>query len=421
MTQTSQEQPPTYRWVILIAACIIGFMLVGARETLGNFLKPMTGELHWDWETISLIAAINLWLSGLLQPFTGHIMDRFGAKWLFASSVTLYGLGVLLVGFTHTAWYMVCVYGVVVGSATAGSSISLSNALVAQWFPAQRRAFAISVNNACVALGRLALLTLSFYAFTLYGWRWTHIYLGAGILLVTIPAALVFPGHRSTANHRAQVARQRTTARGPLEVARWSDSLRTLPLWQIMGGYFVCGMTVGLSMHFIAFATDHGYQHADAVVAQGTMAVAIFCGSLLAGLVADRIGRKNVLGVAYALRAVAFGTLLLWHHWMALYVFAVVGGLSWLATPPSVIALTGEIYGMRTLGTLGGVSLLAHQMGGGLSVWLAGKLYDLTGGYDGSFTLATLALVGASLVSFSIAERRYSMRYMTPAPSVAGD
>ena len=29
---------------------------------------------------------------------------------------------------------------------------------------------------------------------------------------------------------------------------------------------------------------------------------------------------------------------------------------------------------------------------------------------------AALALAGASLVSFSIAERRYSMRYMTPAP-----
>ena len=144
-----------------------------------------------------------------------------------------------------------------------------------------------------------------------------HIYLGTGILLVTIPAALVFPGHRSTAAHRAQAARQRTTAQGPLEVVRWSEALRTLPLWQIMGGYFVCGMTVGLSMHFIAFATDHGYQHAEAVVAQGSMAVAIFCGSLLAGLVADRIGRKNVLGGAYALRAVAFGTLLLWHHWMA--------------------------------------------------------------------------------------------------------
>ena len=53
-------------------------------------------------------------------------------------------------------------------------------------------------------------------------------------------------------------------------------------------------------------------------------------------------------------------SLFLWHHELALYVFAVLGGLSWLATPPSVIALTGEIYGMRALGTLGGISLLAQ-------------------------------------------------------------
>lgn len=175
-------------------------------------------------------------------------------------------------------------------------------------------------------------------------------------------------------------------------------------------------MTVSLSMHFIAFATDHGYAHSDAVAAQSTMALVTFFGSLLAGMVSDRIGRKNVLGLAYALRAVAFATLLLWHHWLALYVFAVVGGLSWLATPPSVTALTGEIYGMRTLGTLGGISLFAHQIGGGLSVWLAGKLFDFTGSYDLSFTMAAIALVGASLVSFGIAERRYSIRY---APSAA--
>ena len=106
---------------------------------------------------------------------------------------------------------------------------------------------------------------------------------------------------------------------------------------------------------------------------------------------------------------------------MALYVFAVVGGLVWLATPPSVTSLTGEIYGMRTLGTLSGVSVVGHQIGGGLSVWLAGKFYDLTGNYDISFTLAVIALVGASLVSFGIAERRYYIRYMTPAPSVTGD
>ena len=56
------------------------------------------------------------------------------------------------------------------------------------------------------------------------------------------------------------------------------------------------------------------------------------CGALLSGVISDRLGRKNVLAWAYLIRAGTFA-LLLWHHEMALYVFAVVGGLVWLATP----------------------------------------------------------------------------------------
>jgi len=55
------------------------------------------------------------------------------------------------------------------------------------------------------------------------------------------------------------------------------------------------------------------------------------------------------------------------------------------------------------------------------NVWVAGVLHDLTGNYDISFTLAAVALVGAALVSFSIAERRYSVRYIAAPSSAAGD
>lgn len=410
-----------YRWVILVAACVIGFMTVGMRETLGNFLKTIITDLNWNYETISIIVAINLWLSGLLQPFTGHVMDRFGPKWLFVISVTLYGLGVGLMGFTQSVGYLTLVYGILLGSATAGASISLSNAVVAQWFPPHRRAFAISINNAAVALGRLGLVTVSYALLTLYSWRTSHMYLGALILIFTIPAALLLPQRRLASGKTPGAARPQPAIRGPLEVGQWHESLRSAPLWQLMGGYFVCGMTVNLSLFLIPFATDRGFLQADAVKAMSLMSVFSFLGSLLSGVVSDRIGRKNVLAVAYAVRALAFGVLLMWHSPLALFVFAALGGMSWLATPPSVMALTGEIYGMRTIGTLGGVSLLAHQIGGGASVWLAGRLRDLTGSYDISFTLAILALVGAALVSFIIAERRYSVRYVAQAAAPVGD
>jgi MFS family permease len=339
-------------------------------------------------------------------------MDRFGARGLFTVSVALYGLGVCLISLTHSVWYLVAVYGVLVGSATAGASVGLTNTLVAQWFPAQRRALAISLNNSAVALGRFMLIFVSLWLLQTYGWRLSHLYLGVAILLVAIPMALLIPRRRAATGGPTPAALQQPTARAPLEVNRWSESLHSAPLWQIMGGYFVCGMTVNLSIHFIPFATDRNFTQEAAAAAMSCMSIAMVIGSVLSGLVSDRVGRKNILALAYALRAVAFAVLLWWHHWLALYVFAIIGGMSWLATPPSVTALTGEIYGMRTLGTLGGISLLAHQIGGGASVWLAGALYDLTGSYDISFILAIVGLIGAALVSFAIAERRYSVRYV---------
>jgi MFS family permease len=242
------------------------------------------------------------------------------------------------------------------------------------------------------------------------------------MLAVAVPLAFTVPRRRLEVTGAPDAAARQPAASGPLETTSWAKALCSAPLWQLNGSYFVCGMTVAIfSVHLIPFATDRGFSPQAAAKAFGLMAIISVVGSLLSGALSDRVGRKNVLALAYLTRGVAFTLLLLWRHELALYVFAVLGGLSWLATPPSVIALTGEIYGLRALGTLGGISLLAHQIGGGASVWLAGAMHDLTGSYDLSFILAAVALVGASLISFSIAERRYSVRYMMPATSAAGD
>ncbi len=422
MTPTQHTQQPTYRWVILVAACVMGFITIGTRSTVSSFLKTIIADLGTNRETISFVVATNIWLSGFLQPFAGRFMDRCGARGLFTVSIALYGLCIGLIGLTHSVWYLFVVYGVLVGAASAGASMSLANALVAQWFR-DWRAFAMGINNAGGAVGTLFLVgTMSPWLLSTFGWRLSHVYLGAAVLLLAVPMAMLIPRRRAAAGSGPTPAGLQATVPGPLETQRWAAALRSAPLWQINGGYFVCGMTVSLfTIHFIPFATDRGFALETAAHAFGLMAICSVVGSLLAGVLADRIGRKHVLGLAYLIRACTFAQLLLWHHEMALYVFAVVGGLVWLATPPSVTSLTGEIYGMRTLGTLSGVSVVGHQIGGGLSVWLAGKFYDLTGNYDISFTLAVIALVGASLVSFGIAERRYSIRYMTPAPSVTGD
>lgn len=416
------QQTHAYRWVILAITIMIAFMSTGTRSTLGVFFKSIIADLQWDRGTISLVVAVNIWLSGLLQPFTGHVMDRFGAKWLFTVSLAIYGVGIALISLTQSVGYLLLVYGVIAACATAGASISLTNALLAQWFSDARRGLAIGLNNMGSAMGQLALVPLSAVLLSTLGWRKSELYLGLAVIVVTVPLALLIPRQRQAEEGSAAASGRLPARQGPLSTASWSEALRSMPLWQINAGYFVCGMSVAIySTHLIPFATDRGFSNATAVATFSLLVAFSAVGALVAGAISDRIGRKNVLALAYFMRALAFVVLLGWRQEVALYVFAVLGGLSWLATPGSVIALTGEVYGMRALGTLSGISLLAHQIGGGASVWLAGELYDLTGSYDISVILTIIGLLAASFVSFSISERRYSVRYLAPTPAPAGD
>ena len=105
-----------------------------------------------------------------------------------------------------------------------------------------------------------------------------------------------------------------------------------------------------------------------------------------------------------------------------LWLFAGIAGVSWIATNPLSVSLTADVYGLRALGTITGVSFVFHQVGGFSTVLLAGALKDMTGSYTIPFLLAGALLFPAALSAFTIKERRYSVRYAPQTPSVlAGD
>jgi MFS family permease len=76
-------------------------------------------------------------------------------------------------------------------------------------------------------------------------------------------------------------------------------------------------------------------------------------------------------------------------------VFSLSMGALWLATVPLTSGLVAHIYGLRYMGTLYGFVFLSHQIGSFFGVWLGGKLYDLTGGYD------TVWWIGIGVGAFS--------------------
>ena len=88
---------------------------------------------------------------------------------------------------------------------------------------------------------------------------------------------------------------------------------------------------------------------------------------------------------------------------------------------PLTASLTADVYGLRALATISGISFLCHQVGSFVSILLAGYIYDVTGSYTIPFAIAGSLLFPAAISAFSIKERKYSSRYQAMPAGAAAD
>jgi MFS family permease len=184
--------------------------------------------------------------------------------------------------------------------------------------------------------------------------------------------------------------------------------MTTLPFWLISAGYFTCGFSVTLfSIHTVPYATDLGFHFQTAASAVACSGFFNVVGTITAGLVSDRVGRKNILALTYFVRGMSFVIFLLWQNTFTLFAFAAVIGFSYFATVPLTAGLTGDIYGSKNIGVLYGTMTGIHQIGSATGVYIGGKMFDLTGSYAGAYLMAVILLMGASLVSFLVQEAKY--------------
>lgn len=421
-----------YGWVVVGASFLMTFLSTGVQSSFGNFLKPMSQEFGWDRATVSVPISLAVLMTGLFQPFVGRVVDRIGPRRVITTSVTLLALSTAAIYFTPGITYLTIIYGIVFALALSGAGTVPNTTLVAHWFVRQRgRAMSLvsvgsSFGNLLVVPGSMALMLYT-------DWRTTYLVLGAVVLCIGVPAAACILRNApadlglqpdgvdaSPVSADGQGGPRSEAPAAPLEPPRWQGALTSTPFWLLIGGFFVCGFSVVMvTTHFVAFVTDRGISPGVAAMALGLLGGVNMIGLLLAGSISDRVGRKTPLAVIYVVRAVAFAFLLMADTPWMFYAFALVAGLAWFSSVPLTIALTGEIYGVRHMGTLVGLVFLSHQVGGALSSYMAGWLFDRYGNYDVMFVIGIVLLLAAGAASYAVQERRYSLKYQA-AEAAAG-
>jgi MFS family permease len=407
---------------------IIALVTVGTRNAFGVFVVPMSAEFGWNRATISFAASLGSLVNGLSQPVLGRFVDAYGARRVMLVSLAIFGVGTILLYATFNLMFFVLLFGILLPIASGGASLTTTNAMLSRWFHRQR-AMVLSLNTAGASVGALLLVPLAMLLLHLTDWRVTWAVLGVVIVVLTLPLGFVFlrddPSSMgllpdgdplSTAGDPASAT---SAAPGPLETDSWHLACRSAPFWQITSAYFICGFTTAiLNTHFVPYALDQGFSPATAASAFGVLSGLNVFGVLVVGILADRVGRKDLLAWVYAARGCAYALLLLAPGAWSLWSFAVVLGVSYWASAPLTASLTADVYGLKALGTLSGMSFLAHQIGGAASIQFAGVMRDLTGSYTVPFAVAGLLLLPAALAAFAIRERQYSVKYQPVANTI---
>ena len=438
-SSTPARRPIFFGWYVVAASVFVGFAAVGARNGFGAFVTPMSEEFEWSRLTISFAAGLGILLNGFLQPFMGQLFDRTGGRNLIFLSVLALGLVTISLYWTNSFLFFVFVFGVLASVAQSGLSLTNTSALLSRWF-VRLRGTVIGINSTALSIGGLVMVPFAVYLMDAAGWRIAWVGLG-GVVLLSLPLTWMFirenPAGMNLRPDGDDEPNEETRARrperipGPLEATSWRESLRSWPFWQMSGAYFVCGATTFiLSIHFIPYAEDRGMERGTAALIFAVMSGLNIVGATSAGFLSDKIGgTKNWLTLVYSVRGLAYLLLLVTPlipgmSTAGLWLFACIAGFSWIATLPLTSSLTAEVYGLRAMGTISGVTFMFHQIGGFISVTLAGWLYDVTGSYTLPFTIVGSLLVPAALSAFSIREKKYSARYQAPparATAAAGD
>jgi predicted MFS family arabinose efflux permease len=250
------------------------------------------------------------------------------------------------------------------------------------------------------------------------GWRATYGVMAAAILVVIVPLVL-WVVRESPESMGLTPDGAPANPRGPgadAEQTPVGAAVQTLPFWQLCGGMYTCGFSMSLlAAHGVPMLTDHGYHAMTASWALGVLGGSSMVGAMLLGATADRLGRRPVLAWLYATRALLFAALFLVHDRPgALVLIAALGGASMSGSLAMTSALTADIFGRFSVGSIFGSIFLVHQAGAATGSWLGGVLFDLSGGYGLAFGIACTQLLAGAVVSLAIDERARCSPALSP-------
>jgi MFS family permease len=339
--------------------------------TFGVFVRPIASQSGWSRTYLASTIGPTTLVIGLLCPFAGRFLDRYGAHRFACVSVPLLSLGLILLGTVPFNGASFAATFILAGVLGAGQTPVAYTYLVSQWFDAHR-GLALGITLAFTGLGIAIMPPLAAALIATQGWRTAYVLLGVLVVVVGLPAAIWL------------VRDPPRRWQGP--ISQSGDSLRlavaSRPFWILLSAFFLMATATGAGIvPFPMLLADRGIDPQRAAFIMSVIGIAMIVGRLISGALFDRIFAPLLTAVIFA--APMLGHILLANTSskpLAIAAAILLGGA--LGAEADALAyLTSRLFGMRHFGKLFGITFCVFTAGTALGSAGLPALAMYFGGY----------------------------------------
>ena len=395
-------------WLIVGVGALTTCIAFGTLLSLPVFLAPMAADTGWTRGGIAFGITLSFLVMGFASFVWGALSDRYGPRGVLLAGVALLAIGWAGVSRATSLLEFQLLYGIVIGAAS-GSVMAPLMATVTLWFD-ERRALAVSLVSAGIAVAPMTVSPLATWMMQTYGWRETQLGFAVVIAATLLPAVALVrrpPGFEAPAPGSAGSQELKAAAR---------RAFRSRAFIVMALTFFACCAThAGPIFHTVSYALGCGLSTMAAVTIYSVEGFAGLIGRLVFGVLADRVGVKRMIVAGLLVQAVAAGSYVMASKLGEFYGVAFVFGLAYGGVMPLYSALARSYFEPQVMGTVLGALTIASSLGMALGPAVGGWIFDTLHSYAWMY----LGSLGVGLGAVAIALVLPSVRAPKAVPAAA--
>jgi AAHS family cis,cis-muconate transporter-like MFS transporter len=289
-------------WVLVFIFCFLGLLIDGADLMLLSYsLNSLKAEFGLSSVQAGSLGSFTLAGMAIGGIYGGWACDRYGRVKTVVWSIILFSVGTAVLGLTHSYWQFAITR--FLASLGIGALYVACNTLMSEYVPTRFRTTVLGTLQAGWSVGYIVATLLAGWIIPSHGWRWLFYVALIPVLLAVVMQRFV-PEPQAWLNAQAERAkagvaglRERTVEKREnmfKQIVGDPQARRMFVFWAMTAGFLQFGY-YGVNNWMPSYLESELGMNLKSMTSYmvGTY-TAMILGKILAGLAADRIGRRAV-------------------------------------------------------------------------------------------------------------------------------